>query len=111
MKDSINKYLYYLGIGLFICFSIFLSASNAFEKTKYSLIVYEHSKSNSIHVEGLEDPHHLIRSHTITTPGAGILNHRIHVSNTPLYVLIIEKTQDIEFITDDIKKLNDYIRN
>jgi len=112
MKNSINKYLYYVGTGLFICFSIIIIASNAsFEKTKYSLILYEHPVGSSIKVEGLEDPNHRISSYTNGVPGAGFPDERIRVLNTPLYVLIKQKNQNIEFVTDDIKKLNEYIKN
>ncbi|WP_442600710.1 hypothetical protein [Paenibacillus sp. KN14-4R] len=111
MKNSINKYLFYLGTGLFICFSIVIIASNAFEKTQYTLIVYEHPVSSKIQVEGLEDPNHRISVFTTGVPGAGFPDEGIKVLNTPLYVLMKQKNQDIEFMTDDIKKLNEYIKN
>ncbi|MFC0394377.1 hypothetical protein [Paenibacillus mendelii] len=111
MNNSINKYLYNLGKAIFISFIFVLIVSSLFVKTTYTLIVYNNKENNDFQVDGLKDPNHRIQGHGIGIPGIGIPDDRIKVSQTPLYVLIKQKTQSIEFVTDKISELNDYLQN
>ncbi|MEQ7054156.1 hypothetical protein ABN764_26340 [Paenibacillaceae sp. P-4] len=110
MENSIIKYLYYLGSGLLVCFVVYMIATNSFQKTKYTLFIYEYPASNSKKVEGLEDPNKRISGYSFGVPGIGILDKRINVLSTPLYVLIKQKNQEIEYVTDNVKKLNEYLK-
>ncbi|WP_193726761.1 hypothetical protein [Paenibacillus guangzhouensis] len=85
-------------------------ATNSFQKTQYTLFIYENQASNSKKVEGLEDPNNRITGYSFGVPGIGIPDKRINVLNTPLYVLIKQKNQEIEYVTDNVKKLNEYLK-
>ncbi|MBW5446532.1 hypothetical protein GE107_10725 [Cohnella sp. CFH 77786] len=112
MKNSIYKYLYYLGSGQLVCFVVYMIVTtNPFQKTQYTLLVYESPASNENKVKGLEDPNHKINGYAFGVPGLGIPDKRINLLTTPLYVLIKQKNQEIIFVTDDIKGLNDYLMN
>lgn len=110
MKNSINKYIYYLGSGLFVCFVVYMIATNSFQKTQYTLFVYEYPASNSYKVKGLEDPDNRISVYSFGVPGIGNPDKRINVISTPLYVLIKQENQEIEYVTDNVKKLNEYLK-
>ncbi|RKP55573.1 hypothetical protein D7Z26_10345 [Cohnella endophytica] len=111
MKNSINKYLYYIGVAIFLSFFVFVTVSNLFVKTQYTLIVYDNTASSGFQIEGLKDPNHRISGRSSGIPGLGIPDIRIKVLQTPLYVLIKQKNQKIEFVTDQISELNDYLLN
>lgn len=111
MKNPINKYLYYLGSGLLVCFVVYMIATSPFEDTKYTLNVYEYPASKDNKIEGLEDPKNRISGYSFGVPGLGIPDKRINIINTPLYVLIKQKDQEIKYVTDDIKNLNEYLKN
>jgi hypothetical protein len=111
MKSSINKYLYYLGTGILVCFVVYIIITNSLQKTQYTLFVYEYSASNGNKVEGLEDPNSRISGYSFGVPGIGIPDKRINVSSTPFYVLVKQKNQEIEYVTDNVKKLNEYLKN
>ncbi|WP_018759009.1 hypothetical protein [Paenibacillus terrigena] len=110
MKNSINKYLYYLGSGILVCFVIYMIATNSFQKTQYTLFVYENQASNIKKVDGLEDPNNKISGYSFGFPGIGFPDKRIDVLSTPFYVLIKQKNQEIEYVTDNVKKLNEYLK-
>ena len=117
MKNLINKYVIFFSIGIMICFFIFIGISNLLAKPNYSLLVYENSLSSGTYktqtgpVKGLVDPDNKIFTWCYGVPELGIPDKRIQISNTPLYVLVKQKNQEILFITDNIKKLNEYIKN
>ncbi|MNV83747.1 hypothetical protein D3C71_1775690 [compost metagenome] len=65
-------------------------------------------------IEGLEDPKGQINMYNYNVPGFGLHNNKINVINTttaPLYILFNEKNHEIEYVTDNIKKLNEYLRD
>jgi len=110
MKSQLNKYLYYFGLAIFVSFFFFVNVNSIFEKTKYNLIVYNNTTID-FPVEGLKDPNHRIHMIIPGVSGLDIPDNRIKVSHTPLYVLIKHKSKNIEFVTDKIDKLNDYLQN
>jgi len=110
MKNSINKYLFYLGSGLLVCFVVYMIVTNSFQKSQYTLFVYENQASINKKVDGLEDPNNRISRYSFGVPGIGIPDKRINVLSTPLYVLIKQKNQEIEYVTDNVKKLNEYLK-
>ncbi|NIK71957.1 hypothetical protein [Paenibacillus sp. BK720] len=106
MKNSINKYLYRLGMAILASYAIYILLTSLFEKPKYILLVYNRTINNEVPIEGLEDPNHRIN---IVTHGMPEIEERVYVTSAPLYVLIREKKHDIEFVTDKIDKLNDFL--
>ncbi|WP_019636525.1 hypothetical protein [Paenibacillus fonticola] len=112
MKNSINKYLFYLGISLVIIIVMLGLVFNN-EKPKYTLIVYNYPASNEDlkqeYLEKIKDPNNRISGYSI-----GVLDvpdKRINVTQTPLYVIVNIKNRDIMFATDHLNKLNEYIIN
>ncbi|RUT28033.1 hypothetical protein EJP77_18630 [Paenibacillus zeisoli] len=114
MNKSINKYLYYLGTGVILFFALYIIATNLLEKTYYTLYVNEKMTGEFRKVEGLEDSKGQINMYNYNVPGFGLQNKKINVLVTktaPLYILFNQKTQEIEYVTDNVKKLNEYLRN
>lgn len=107
MKNSFNKYLYFFGLGIFVCFVVYVIANNASQQTQYILLVYEVPANSENQIEGLEDPRNLIRVYSFGF--LDVPDKRIIVTSTPLYVLMKQKNHEIEFITDKIEKLNAYL--
>ncbi len=108
MKNYTNKYLYYSGLVILICFVIYVITSQTSNKGQYyTLIVYNSDLDIGEINQELQDPHHRIKIQSTGT--AGIPDSRIEVSHTPLYVLIKTKSENIEFVTDRITKLNDFL--
>ncbi|GLX66597.1 hypothetical protein [Paenibacillus glycanilyticus] len=107
MKNSINKYLYRTGLAIAASYAIYIILTGLFEKPKYLLLVYNRTINYDVPIEGLEDPKHRIN---IVTNGMPEIEERVNISSAPLYVLIREKKHDIEFVTDKIDKLNDFLK-
>ena len=114
MTNSINKYLFYLSISLvviFFCYIIVFSFFN--EEPKYNLIIYEYTRSKDDirqeYLEEIKDPKNLIGGYTFGV--VDIPDKRINVSQTQLYVLVKRRSQEIMYVTDTLKKLNEYIMN
>ncbi|MHA6484134.1 hypothetical protein ACX1C1_19765 [Paenibacillus sp. strain BS8-2] len=111
MNKLINKYLFYLGISMVVTFVCYQGVVSFFEDNpKYRLIVYNTSVDNDRELyESIKDP-----ENHISFISYGVLDHpdkRINVSQTPLYVIVKKKNQEIIYVTNKLNDLNDYILN
>ncbi|GGG64810.1 hypothetical protein [Paenibacillus radicis (ex Gao et al. 2016)] len=112
--NRINKYLFYLGISIAVAFlGALLLLSFYDQKPKYTLLVYNVPNNSEDfqqkYMEEINDPKHRISGYSI-----GVMDmpdKRIHVVETPLYVLMKIKNREIMFVTDRLNKLNEYVIN
>jgi len=80
---------------------------------KYMLMVYNYPASN----EEFHDQYYEVMKDVndrVNVFSFGVLNttdKRIQVSQTPLYILVKQRNQEIMFVTDNLKKLKDFIIN
>jgi hypothetical protein len=111
---TINKSLYYLGIGFTVLFLLFLMIKDVYEdKPRYTLIIYNYSGSHDElkqdYFDKIKDTRNRISGYSIG--GGDAPDERIYVLQAPLFVLLKLKNREIVFVTDNINKLSDFVND
>jgi len=102
MSKSINKYLFYTGLGLLVAFIVIIIAININKSDgQYRLTVYNSLQGNiGKQIEGLKD-----RNHEINYISYNDFDGRIKLSSDS-YVLKDRKSNEIILITDKVDEIN-----
>lgn len=107
MKNSVEKSLYFLGISIMIIFLAILMVISFFDqRPAYTLMIYNSSNEalEPDFYKDIQDPQNKINGYSM-----GVPDDRIHVANTPLFVLVKTKNREIIYVTDSLDKLNEFI--
>ncbi|MFC5702039.1 hypothetical protein ACFPVX_12130 [Cohnella faecalis] len=104
MKSKVNRYLYNLGLGIFVLFIIFVILSSYVEKDgSYTITIYGEVPEK--YISEIKDPNHLVNGYGLNVP-----DERVEISAKPFYVLFKKKGREILLVTNNVNKLNEYLR-